>query len=80
MVVDNQVECVVVHNLQSLVYQDLGKVEIDQNQVDPVGQVQTGDGIVGIGVVEIEATTVVESIVVVVGTTVVDLTVVIVQQ
>jgi len=31
VVVDNHVECVVVHNLQSLVDQDLGKIESDQN-------------------------------------------------
>jgi len=43
-----------------------------------VEQVQTRVGIAGIGVVEIEAAMVVESIVVVVGTTVVDLTVVVV--
>ena len=73
VVVDNQVECVVVHNLQSLVDQDLGKLDIDQNQVEPIGKIQIRVGIARIGVVEIEAATVVESTVVVVGTTVVDL-------
>jgi len=75
VVVDNQVEFVVVHNLQSLVNQDLGKLDIDQTQVEPVGKVQTRVGIAGIGVVEIEAATVVESTVVVV-----DLTIVVAQQ
>ena len=80
VVVDNQVKCVVVHTLQILVDQDLGKFFIDQNQVEPMKQVQNGVGIAGIGVVEIEATMFVESTVVVVGTIVVDLTVVAIQQ
>ena len=75
VVVDNQVECVVVHNLQSLVDQDLGKLEIE-----PMKQVQTEVGIAAIGVVEIEVATVVESIIVVFGTNVVDLTFVAIQQ
>ena len=80
VVVDNQAECEVVHNLQSLVEQDLGKLEIDQTQVELVEQVQIRVGIVGIEVVEIEVATVVESTVVVVGTTVFDLTIVATQQ
>jgi len=80
VVVDNKVKCVVVHNLQSLVVQELGKLEIDQNQVAPMEQVQTGVGITGIGVVEIEAAAVVKSTAAVVGTIVVHLIVVIAQQ
>lgn len=78
VVVDNQVEYVVVHNLQSLVGQDLGKLEIDQNQVEIMEQVQTRAGSAGIRFIEIESAMVVESTVVV-GTTVVDLMVVVVQ-
>jgi len=67
VVVDNQVEFVVVHNQQSLVDQDLGKLDIVQTQVELVGQVQIGVGIAGIETVDVGATTVVESNVVVVG-------------
>ena len=64
MVVDNQIEFVVVHNLQRLVAQDLGKLDIDQNQVELVNQVQTEVVTIGIGVVGIEVATVVEPLVV----------------
>ena len=81
LVVDNQVEFVVVHNYQSLVDQDISKLDIVQTQVDPIGQVQIGVRIVGIEVVDIGAATIVEStVVVVVGTTVDDLVVVVAQQ
>ena len=64
MVVDNHIGIVAIHNLQSLVAQVLGKLDIDQNQFELVNQVQTEVGTVGIGVVGIVATMVVKTTVV----------------
>lgn len=53
MVVDNHFENVVVHNLQSLVAQVLGRLDIDQIQSELVSEAQTEVRFARITVVDI---------------------------
>lgn len=53
VVVDNWFGNAAAHNLQSLIAQILGRIDIDQIQFKLVNQVQTEVGYVGIVVVDI---------------------------